>query len=125
MPCKIEIPGNIDNLLLFLQYGASLNILKGIAMLAEMEFEGQQIRWNGSKFKATTGLAGFQHPKHQCVPDQGPLPEGLYKVYLADRGVANDDGSGRCNLAPAWGIQEIPPWGCSRPMRAILGELGK
>jgi hypothetical protein len=78
-------------------------------MLADMEFDGQVLTWNGSgRFKATTGLPGYQHPKHQCVKNNGPLPMGLYKVLIADLGTAKDDDTGFCNLTPGWGIQKIP-----------------
>lgn len=77
--------------------------------IADMEFDGQVLRWRGTgKFRATTGLPEYQHPTHQCVKDKGPVPEGLYKVFIADRGIAKDDGTGFCNLAPAWGVQTIP-----------------
>ena len=42
------------------------------------------------------------------TPDMGPLPEGLYKIYLADHGMAKDNGKGISALMPSWGIQEIP-----------------
>lgn len=78
-------------------------------MLADMEFDGQLLTWNGSgRFKATTGLPGYQLPKDQCVKNGGPIPAGLYKVLVADLGAAKDDGTGFCNLAPGWGIQTIP-----------------
>ncbi|MBT0960464.1 hypothetical protein [Denitromonas iodatirespirans] len=78
-------------------------------MHADMSFDGQRLTWSGSGvFKATSGMVGFQMPTNDCVPDAGPTPQGLYKVYVADRGVAKDDGSGTCNLSPAWGVQSIP-----------------
>ena len=76
-------------------------------MLAHMEFDGQRLIWNGIRFKATTGFKGFQHPKHQCTREYGPIPEGLYKVFLWEKGVAKDDGSKKCNLAPAWGSNTL------------------
>src|SRR5256885_13202364 len=52
-----------------------------------MEFDGQKLTWNGSgSFKATTGLPGFQMPENQCIKDSGPIPEGVYKVLVTDRG---------------------------------------
>ena len=47
-------------------------------------------------------------PGEQCVRDAGPVPEGVYKVYISDHGIAKDDGRGICALKPSWGIQEIP-----------------
>ncbi|WP_227814809.1 hypothetical protein [Nitrogeniibacter aestuarii] len=78
-------------------------------MHADMSFNGQRLEWSGSgTFKATTGMVGFQMPNHQCVPEFGPIPQGVYKVYVADRGIAQSDKDGRCSLSPAWGIQSIP-----------------
>lgn len=78
-------------------------------MIVDMEFDGQVLTWNGSgKFKATTGLPGYQFPKNHCLKDSGPIPEGVYRVLVTDRGAAKDDGTGQCNLSPGWGIQTIP-----------------
>jgi hypothetical protein len=78
-------------------------------MLSDMNYDGQNISWPGiGTFKATSGLPGSQEPKNICIPDNGPIPEGFYKIYLLDHGAANDDGSGTCNLKPSWGIQHIP-----------------
>jgi hypothetical protein len=78
-------------------------------MHADMEFDGQVLVWNGSgRYKATTGLPGYQWPNKQCVANGGPIPEGHYRVMIRDRGVASDDGTGFCNLKPGWGIQTIP-----------------
>src|SRR5690606_6772717 len=59
-------------------------------------------------FIATSGMAVHQMPGEQCTPDAGPVPEGEYKVYISDHGVAKDDGRGICALKPDWGTQEIP-----------------
>lgn len=78
-------------------------------MLADMEFDGQVLSWNGSgRFKATTGLPGYQMPAEKCTKNKGPTPEGLYKVLVKDQGAAADDGTGQCNLAAGWGVQTIP-----------------
>lgn len=78
-------------------------------MPVDMEYDGQTVRWSGvGAFKATSGLPRHQVPDEQCLPDAGPVPEGLYKLFLVDLGVAQDDGSGSCALKPAWGIQQIP-----------------
>jgi hypothetical protein len=74
-----------------------------------MIYDGQTVNWSGiGTFKATSGLPGFQTPKNSCLPDSGPIPEGLYKVFISDQGTAKDDGSGYCGLTPSWGIQKIP-----------------
>lgn len=78
-------------------------------MIVDMECDGQQLDWKGmGKFKATSGLEGSQLPAEQCKRDAGPVPEGLYKVYLVELGAAVDDGTGVCALRPARGIQSIP-----------------
>lgn len=64
-------------------------------MVVDMEFDGQVLAWNGSgRFKATSGLPGHQVPTKQCLKDEGPLPEGIYKVLFTDRGAAKDNGEG-------------------------------
>lgn len=78
-------------------------------MIADMTYDGQRISWPGKgMFRATSGLHGSQFPKNSCTPDSGPIPEGLYKVFISDQGTAQDDGTGSCALEPSWGIQEIP-----------------
>ena len=79
-------------------------------MKIDLTYDGHFLKWGDKAltFKASSGLPGHQIPGEQCTPDAGPLPEGLYKVYLADHGMAKDNGKGICALAPSWGIQEIP-----------------
>jgi hypothetical protein len=79
-------------------------------MEIDLFYDGQFIKWNDKRlvFKATSGMPGHQMPEKQCMPDAGPVPEGLYKVYIVDHGLAKDDGRGACALKPSWGIQEIP-----------------
>jgi hypothetical protein len=78
-------------------------------MVVDMTYDGQVITWPGrGTFKATSGLPGSQLPKNSCVPDSGPIPEGVYKVFISNQGTAQDDGTGYCALRPSWGIQEIP-----------------
>lgn len=78
-------------------------------MFFDMEYNGQTVRWKGNgDFKATSGLPKFQFPLNQCTPDSGPIPEGFYKIFIANHGVAKDDGRGICGLKPSWGIQQIP-----------------
>lgn len=78
-------------------------------MISDMEYDGQVLEWKGyGKFKATSGLPGAQQPSEQCKPDSGPVPEGMYAVFLTDRGAAADDGTNTCTLLPAKGIQSIP-----------------
>ncbi|MCI2284118.1 hypothetical protein L3081_12905 [Colwellia sp. MSW7] len=74
----------------------------------QMDYNGQILKW-GSRgdFKATSGLPDSQLPKNQCTPDNGPIPEGFYKIFLGDHGLAKDDGRGMCALKPSWGIQSI------------------
>lgn len=79
-------------------------------MKVDLFYDGQFLKWadKGLMFKATSGLPGHQVPIEQCVPDAGPVPEGFYKVYIVDQGMAADDGRGICALKPSWGLQEIP-----------------
>lgn len=79
-------------------------------MQADLLYDGQFLKWRsqGLVFKATSGLSGHQLPDNHCRPDSGPIPEGYYKIFLADQGVAADDGRGLCALKPAWGIEKIP-----------------
>lgn len=79
-------------------------------MKIELFYDGQFLKWNDKSltFRSTSGLLGRQIPGEQCTPDAGPIPEGLYKVYITDHGVAKDDSRGICALTPSWGIQEIP-----------------
>jgi len=74
----------------------------------QMNYNGQTIEWrNQGSFKATSGLPGSQLPTDQCTPDSGPIPEGFYKIFLGDHGLAKDDGRGLCALKPSWGVQSI------------------
>ncbi|MCP4325543.1 MAG: DUF2778 domain-containing protein [Alteromonadales bacterium] len=68
----------------------------------QMDYNGQILKC-GSRvdFKATSGLPGSQLPKNQCIP------EGFYKIFLGNHGLAKDDGKGICKLMPSWGIQSI------------------
>lgn len=78
-------------------------------MYVDMEYNGQVLTWKGAgDFKATSGLPGFQAPGNSCLRDKGPMPEGIYRVLIANRGTASDDGTGQCNLQPGSGIQSIP-----------------
>ncbi|CAP44457.1 tlde1 domain-containing protein [Bordetella petrii] len=78
-------------------------------MTHDMIYDGQRVSWPGhGTFRATSGLPGFQLPGESCTAESGPVPPGFYKIYLADQGVAKDDGRDACNLKPAWGIQSIP-----------------
>jgi|GEM_PF-2548521 len=77
-------------------------------MKIDMTYNGTLLTWRGRDYKATSGLPGTQNETHQCVPDKGPVPEGLYKLFINDQGMAADDGTGSCNLKPSWGMQTIP-----------------
>lgn len=79
-------------------------------MKIDMYYDGQSLKWTdkGLIFKATSGMPNHQIPGEQCAQEKGPVPEGEYKVFISDHGVAKDDGRGICALKPSWGIQEIP-----------------
>lgn len=71
-------------------------------------YDGQILTWQGrGKFKATSGMPHLQKPELQCK-EYAAIPEGLYKVFLTDQGLARDNGKGICELQPAWGMQTIP-----------------
>lgn len=75
----------------------------------DMFYDGQALHWPGhGTFRATSGMPGHQKPAESCTRDAGPVPPGLYKIFLADHGVARDDGRGACALQPSWGLQSIP-----------------
>ncbi|WP_019606041.1 tlde1 domain-containing protein [Teredinibacter turnerae] len=79
-------------------------------MKIDLFYDGRFLKWNDKSltFKATSGMSGHQMPGEQCIPDAGPVPEGEYKVFISDHGVAKDDGRGICAIKPSWGIQVIP-----------------
>ncbi len=75
----------------------------------ELFYDGTTLSWTGKgKYKATSGMNGFQKPEFQCIKDRGPVPNGTYYVPLIDGGDAKDDGNGICQLAPSWQVQTIP-----------------
>ncbi len=77
--------------------------------MEDLYYDGTKLTWKGQgSFKATSGMAGFQMPKHQCIPERGPVPEGKYYVPLIAGDFAEDDGNGICQLKPSWQIQHIP-----------------
>ncbi len=48
-------------------------------------------------------------PENQCKPNEGPVPNGAYKILLVDsKSNAVDDGTGNCKLSPSWQLQTIP-----------------
>lgn len=72
-------------------------------------FNGVSLLWYGkSTFKASSGMPGYQYPRHQCLVEKGPVPEGRYYIPLIEGGDAQDDGNGICQLKPSWQIQTIP-----------------
>ncbi|MBO9356839.1 DUF2778 domain-containing protein [Bordetella petrii] len=67
-------------------------------MTHDMIYDGQVLRWTGhGSFRASSGLPGFQAPGESCRAESGPVPPGLYQLYLADQ----DWGSKRARLEPA------------------------
>lgn len=77
-------------------------------MMDDMIYDGQVIVWNGTRYKATSGLKGHQSPDNQREPDSGPIPNGRYKVHCNELGAAGVADRNACALAPGWGIQTIP-----------------
>lgn|SRR3990167_1570848 len=95
-------------------------------MKNELFYDGQFLKWKdkGLVFKATSGMPSHQMPGEQCLPDAGPVPEGNYKVFIVNQGVAKDDGRGICALSPAWGIQEIPRGAKAGPCESYWANWG-
>lgn len=92
----------------------------------QMDYNGQVLNWGSrGSFKATSGLPDWQLPKNQCIPDNGPIPEGFYKIFLADHGLAQDDGRGICALKPSWGIQSIASGGDAGECAPYWANWGK
>ncbi len=91
-----------------------------------MFYDGQVLDWPGhGKFRASERTCrGISCPDESCAGESGPIPPGYYKVMLADRGQAQDDGRHACALKPAWGMQAIPRGTARGRMRALLGQLG-
>lgn len=79
-----------------------------VPLIADLTFDGQVLKHGAKTFRATSGLPGYQHPDHKCLKDNGPVPEGYYRVFLADLGTAKSTNSGDCRLIPSWGIEKIP-----------------
>src|SRR5690606_2310908 len=79
-------------------------------MEINLVYDGQFIKWSDKRltFRAISGMPRHQRPEDHWHPDAGPVPDGLYKVFIADHGVATDDGRGVCALKPSWGMQAIP-----------------
>jgi hypothetical protein len=79
--------------------------------MEDMTYDGTLLEWTGKgKFKATSGMPGYQVPANQCLPEAGPVPEGVYRIPLLKGSAAEDedDGTGACRLEPSWRIETIP-----------------
>lgn len=79
-------------------------------MKIDMLYDGHRVIWDRHGiFKATSGFPGYQARYHQCEPERGPIPEGLYAVQVhQDPRPARDDGTDQCKLAASRWIQSIP-----------------
>lgn len=74
----------------------------------DLYYNGQRLQWWAKgTFRATSGMPGMQHPRLQCDPRGGPLPEGSYFFRLREDGAPARAGS-NCTLLPAWYLQTIP-----------------
>lgn len=83
-------------------------------MATDMTFNGVLFTWvtNGGKtYRGTSGLPGYQSPKFETVPDNGPIPTGTYRIPIYLNGSAQDDGSATCRLESGWGLQAVPGHG--------------
>jgi hypothetical protein len=80
------------------------------AVPADLLYDGQLLTWTGhGTYRASSGMPGFQMPREQCVANKGPIPSGLYSLALVeDKKLAQDDGTGICQLRASPKIQRIP-----------------
>ena len=80
------------------------------AVPLDMVYDRQVLTWNGhGAYKASSGMIGFQKPRERCVADRGPIPTGVYSFALVeDKKLAQDDGTGICQLRASPKIQRIP-----------------
>lgn len=77
-------------------------------MKHDLIYDGQKLSWHGhGRFKASSGMPGFQAPRYQCMVDKGPTPEGRYLVYLTGGGMAEVDFE-YCTIKPSRGLQVLP-----------------
>jgi hypothetical protein len=66
-----------------------------------------------AKFKASSGLPGFQRAKYVDTKEKGPVPEGKYWIMLLPnptRVAKSDKASGALVPNPVGGIEKIPPF---------------
>lgn len=63
---------------------------------------------NGNLIKGSgVAIPSRQLPKYQNLRD-APIPEGLWKIARLKGEMAEDDGTGSCNLKPSWRLEKIP-----------------
>jgi hypothetical protein len=95
-------------------------------MLDPLPYDGQRLHWRGKgRFRATSGMPGFQSPHSQCVQDRGPVPEGRYDLLLReDPSDARDDGTGTCNLEASRLLQRIPRGSSAGPCEPYWANGG-
>lgn len=86
---------------------------------ADLVYNGTRLSWAGrGEFKATSGLPwnenkklpekDYQKASEQCTKNQGPVPEGYYRVpLLRDKKPAHTVNE-KCGLSRTKGIQKIP-----------------
>ena len=67
-------------------------------MTPSLTYNGPKVLWGKRSYKATSGMQGYQLVSNQCLKDKGPVPEGLYKVFINDLGLAEDNGTNTCSL---------------------------
>lgn len=100
----------------------------------DMLYDGDELDWYGiGKYKATSGMKGFQTADQQTVKDAGPVPEGTYSLLLKVVGTARVLSVAENKLEPRHGIQSLdgmpapdgklywsPAWGLNRVRLRIL-----
>jgi len=77
-------------------------IERGFAV-EDILYDGVLVKWHGKgRFKGSSGMPGFQTARNQCAVERGPVPEGSYYIPLIEGALAEDDGTGICQLKPSW-----------------------
>ena len=94
-----------------------------VRFLADMTFDGQVLKQGVLKFKATSGLPGYQFPKHQCIKVTDQYPRATIKSSSLIAAQQNPMGvtSASCRLH---GVSRKFPEALKRVNVRIIGQIG-
>jgi hypothetical protein len=74
----------------------------------DMLYDGDELNWYGVLvFPATSGMPGHQIASEQFISDTGPIPEGIYSLYLRVSGMARVTNVAKGTLDTKQGIQDL------------------